>query len=94
MKGFLTKGRTEIFFTDTSELRPQHRKSIAELKKENQNANLGVEISVLNLNLLELNFFSLAQTGLGTLPEQVTCNISKYSDLRKVQKLFHYSEDN
>lgn len=65
MKGFLKKGgsRTEIFFTDTSELCPQHRKSIAELKKKNQNANLGVEISVLNLNFLELFFFSLAQTG-------------------------------
>lgn len=59
---------------------------------KNQNANLGLEICVLK-NLLELSFFSSAQTGLRILPEQVTFGISKYSDLSKVKKLFHDIED-
>lgn len=59
---------------------------------KNQNANLGLEICVLK-NLLELSFFSLAQTGLRILPEQMTFGISKYSDLNKVKKLFHDIED-
>lgn len=47
---------------------------------KNQNANLGLETCVLK-NLLEPTFFSLAQTGLRILSEQVACGISKYSDL-------------
>lgn len=72
MKGFLRKGksRTEIFFTGTSELCPLHKKSRVKLKKKNQNANLGVEISVLNLNFLEL--FQLSTEKFKDGSEQVT----------------------